>query len=125
MLEICGSAEVDAYIAQFADQRDERGRRLVVRNGYHRPRELLTPARAIEVKAPRVNDKRTDPETGERRRFSSAILPPWCRKTPMVNEVLPLLYLESGVTKAAGDAEMVLAVMAWYIVGAEIANATT
>ncbi len=125
MLEICGSAEVDAYIAQFADQRDERGRRLVVRNGYHRPRELLTPARAIEVKAPRVNDKRTDPETGERRRFSSAILPPWCRKTPMVNEVLPLLYLESGVTKAAGYAEMVLAVMAWYIVGAEIANATT
>jgi len=93
MLAEALQAEVDAYIAQFADQRDERGRRLVVRNGYHRPRELLTPAGAIEVKAPRVNDKRTDPETGERRRFSSAILPPWCRKTPKVNEVLPLLYL--------------------------------
>jgi transposase-like protein len=34
-----------------------------------------------------------DPDTGERRRFSSAILPPWCRKTPKINEVLPLLYL--------------------------------
>ena len=42
---------------------------------------------------PRVNDKRVDPETGERQRFSSAILPPWARKTPKITEVLPLLYL--------------------------------
>ena len=47
----------------------------------------------MEVTAPRVNDKRTDPVTGERKRFSSAILPPWARKTPKVTEVLPLLYL--------------------------------
>jgi hypothetical protein len=40
-----------------------------------------------------VNDRRVDPETGERARFSSAILPPWCRKTPKITEVLPLLYL--------------------------------
>ena len=40
-----------------------------------------------------VNDKRTDPDTGERMRFSSAILPPWAPKTPQVSEVLPLLYL--------------------------------
>src|SRR5204862_559559 len=40
-----------------------------------------------------VNDKRTDPAAGERMRFSSAILPPWARKTPQVSEVLPLLYL--------------------------------
>jgi Transposase, Mutator family len=69
------------------------GRRLVVRNGYHQAREVLTSAGAIEVRAPRVNDKRTDPDSGERRRFSSAILPPWARKTPKVTEVLPLLYL--------------------------------
>jgi hypothetical protein len=42
---------------------------------------------------PRVNDKRTDPVTGERKRFSSAILPAWARKTPKITEVLPLLYL--------------------------------
>jgi transposase-like protein len=86
-------AEVDAYIAAFAGERDESGRRLVVRNGYHEPREVLTAAGAVEVTAPRVNDKRTDPATGERVRFSSAILPPWCRKTPKITEVLPLLYL--------------------------------
>jgi transposase-like protein len=47
----------------------------------------------VEVTAPRVNDKRTDLATGERKRFSSAILPPWARKTPKITEVLPLLYL--------------------------------
>src|SRR5712691_8666259 len=74
-------AEVDAYIAAFSGERDEDGRRLVVRNGYHEPREVLTSAGAVEVTAPRVNDKRTDPVTGERKRFSSAILPPWARKS--------------------------------------------
>ena len=64
-----------------------------MRNGSHQPREVLTSAGAVEVIAPRVNDRRSDPETGERRRFSSAILPPWCRKTPKITEVLPLLYL--------------------------------
>jgi transposase-like protein len=91
MLAQALQAEVDAYIAAFGDQRDERGRRLVVRNGSHDPRQVLTSAGAVEVKAPRVNDKRVDPATGERQRFASAILPPWCRKTPKVTEVLPLL----------------------------------
>src|SRR5215469_10652116 len=57
------------------------------------PRTVVTSAGAVEVTAPRVNDKRTDPDTGERMRFSSAILPPWARRTPQVAEVLPLLYL--------------------------------
>src|SRR5260370_34530675 len=86
-------AEVEAYIVQRAGELDENGRRLVVRNGYHKGREVLTSAGAVEVTVPRVNDKRTDPATGERRRFSSAILPPWARKTPKITEVLPLLYL--------------------------------
>jgi transposase-like protein len=93
MLAEALQAEVDAYIAQFAGERDERGRRLVVRNGSHQPREVLTSAGAVEVTAPRVNDRRTDSATGQRCRFSSAILPPWCRKTPKITEVLPLLYL--------------------------------
>ena len=93
MLAEALAAEVDAYVARFAAERDENGRRLVVRNGYHQGREVLTSAGAVQVTAPRVNDKRTDPATGERLRFSSAILPPWARKTPKVTEVLPLLYL--------------------------------
>jgi len=86
-------AEVDAYIVRFTDVRDESGHRLVVRNGCHHPRDVLTSAGSVQVTAPRVNDKRVDAETGERQRFSSAILPPWARKTPKISEVLPLLYL--------------------------------
>ena len=93
MLAQALAAEVDAYIAQFAAERGGDGRRLVVRNGYHQGREVLTSAGAIEVIAPRVNDKRADPATGGRMRFASAILPPWARKTPKITEVLPLLYL--------------------------------
>jgi transposase-like protein len=93
MLAEALQAEVDAYVAQLAGERDENGRRLVVRNGYHQSREVLTSAGAVEVTAPRVNDKRTDADTGDRKRFVSAILPPWARKTPKVTEVLPLLYL--------------------------------
>jgi predicted amidohydrolase len=91
MLAAALQAEVAAYIEQFADLRDEEGRRLVVRNGTAEPRTVLTSAGAVEVTAPRVNDRRTGPATGERMRFSSAILPPWARKTPQVTEVLPLL----------------------------------
>jgi len=93
MLAAALQAEVAAYIAEFSGVRDENGRRLVVRNGTAEPRTVLTSAGAVQVTAPRVNDKRADPATGERMRFSSAILPPWARKTPQVTEVLPLLYL--------------------------------
>src|SRR6187455_1885224 len=93
MLAEALQAEVDAYIAAFIGERDENGRRLVVRNGSHQPREVLTSAGAVEVVAPRVNDRRIDPDTGQRARFCSAILPAWCRKTPKITEVLPLLYL--------------------------------
>ena len=93
MLAAALAAEVAAYVEQFVEQVDEHGRRLVVRNGYRPEREVLTAAGAVTVTAPRVNDKRVDPESGERCRFSSAILPAWARKSPQMTEVLPLLYL--------------------------------
>jgi transposase-like protein len=93
MLAAALQAEVAVYVESFADELDEKGRRLVVRNGHHEPREVTTAAGAIPVRAPRVDDKRIDPETGKRQRFASAILPAWARKSPRVAEVLPLLYL--------------------------------
>jgi hypothetical protein len=62
----CGDPKIQVngrwgqYADQFADQVDEHGRRLVVRNGYHQQRDVLTAAGAVAVKAPRVNDKRCD-----------------------------------------------------------------
>ena len=93
MLAVALQAEVSAYIDAHAEEVDENGHRLVVRNGHHNEREVITAAGPVPVRAPRVNDKRTDPATGERKRFASAILPAWARKSPRVAEVLPLLYL--------------------------------
>ncbi len=93
MLAAALEAEVAAYIAAHAGELDVDGRRLVVRNGHAEPRQVLTSSGAVEVVTPRVNDKRVDEQTGERVRFTSAILPPWCRKSPKITEVLPLLYL--------------------------------
>ena len=93
MLAAALQAEVAAYVEAHADRLDEHGRRLVVRNGHHAAREVTTAAGAVPVRAPRVNDKRTDEVSGERQRFASAILPAWSRKSPRVAEVLPLLYL--------------------------------
>ncbi|BBY56074.1 hypothetical protein MKOR_33250 [Mycolicibacillus koreensis] len=71
MLAAALQAEVAAYVAQFADQLDEAGHRLVVRNGYHHGREVLTAAGAVEVKAPRVNDRRVDPESNDQNLWMS------------------------------------------------------
>ena len=57
MLAAALAAEVAAYVDQFSDQVDEHGRRLVVRNGHHQQRDVLTAAGAVSVTAPRVNDK--------------------------------------------------------------------
>jgi len=93
MLAAALQAEVAAYLDAHAGEVDADGHRLVVRNGHHQPREVTTAAGAVEVHQPRVNDKRTDEATGKRRRFASAVLPAWSRKSPRVAEVLPLLYL--------------------------------
>jgi transposase-like protein len=93
MLAIALEAEVDAYVERHQDVRDDRGHALVVRNGHARGRTVVAGAGAIEVRAPRVDDRRTDPATGERLRFASSIVPPYARRSPKVAEVLPLLYL--------------------------------
>jgi transposase-like protein len=93
MLAAALEAEVDADIAALAALVDERGHRLVVRNGHAPARQLATGAGQVEVVRPRVDDRRVDPTTGERHQFHSQLLPRWARRSPKVAEVLPLLYL--------------------------------
>jgi transposase-like protein len=93
MLAAAVEAEAAAYVEALKEEVDDNGHRLVVRNGYAEPRTITTAAGPIEVEMPRVNDRRVDPGTGERCQFKSSIVPPWCRKSPKVTEVLPLLYL--------------------------------
>ena len=86
-------AEADEYLARFAEEIDEDGHRLVVGNGRARERKVTVGSGTVPIRAPRVNDKRVDEETGERQRFSSKILPAYARRSPKVTEVLPILYL--------------------------------
>jgi transposase-like protein len=92
MLAEALEAEVDAYIETARGERDENGHALVVRNGHANEREILLGAGSVAVRTPRVNDKRLE-DDGNRKKFSSVILPPYMRKSPKVTEVLPLLYL--------------------------------
>jgi len=85
--------EVGEYIERNRPQVDEQGHRLVVRNGHHPARKILSGNGPIEVRQPRVNDKRID-EEGNRLRFTSKILPPYLRKTRVMEELIPWLYLK-------------------------------
>lgn len=93
MLAAALTAEVAAYVDSHRHVVAENGHRLVIRNGFHDPREIATVAGAVPVRQPRANDKRIDEATGERKRFSSAILPAWASQSPGLAEVLPLLCL--------------------------------
>ena len=92
MLLAALEAEVAAYLEAHRDERDAEGHALVVRNGKGRTRKVMVGSGTIPVSAPRVNDQRIDRD-GERRRFTSRILPPYMRRSPKVAEVLPVLYL--------------------------------
>jgi transposase-like protein len=74
----------------------------VVRNGYLPAREILTGAGKLEVRQPRVRDNTA--VEGERVRFSSAILPPYLRRSKSVDELLPWLYLKGISTCDFSDA---------------------
>lgn len=87
MLAVALEAERRAYLDAHADVADEGGRRMVVGNGYLPTRKVTTAAGTVEVRAPRVHDPRPDHE------FSPLILPRYMRRSPKVNEVLPVWYL--------------------------------
>lgn len=84
-------AEVAAYLAARSHLLDDAGRQQVVRNGFLPQRTILTGIGAVEVKQPRVQDRRP---AQEREKFSSAILPPYLRKTRSIEELIPWLYLK-------------------------------
>lgn len=91
-------AEVENYLEAHHEARDEHGRRLVVRNGYAATRRVQTGLGHLEVRAPRVDDRR------EQERFTSRILPPYLRRTPSLENLIPILYLKGISTSAMSAA---------------------
>ena len=95
--------EVAEYLNTHLQCLDDAGHRLVVRNGHKPPRTILSGLGPIEVKQPRVDDRRVD-ENGVRFRFTSKILPPYLRKTPAIEDLIPWLYLKGISTGEMSDA---------------------
>jgi transposase-like protein len=91
MLAVAILAEAEAYVEAHRHVLDGNGRRQVVHNGYLPERAILTGLGQVEVQQPRVRDRRPP---GERETFTSAILPPYLRKTKSVEELVPWLYLK-------------------------------
>jgi putative transposase len=95
--------EVADYLNAHSQCLDDGGRRMVVRNGHKPPRTILSGLGPIEVKQPRVDDRRVD-ENGVRFRFTSKILPPYLRKTQSIEDLIPWLYLKGISTGEMSDA---------------------
>tara|TARA_Y100000310_G_scaffold289044_1_gene315160 strand:- start:119 stop:1381 length:1263 start_codon:yes stop_codon:yes gene_type:complete len=94
--------EVDEHIAKLSHLRDEKGHAMVVRNGKAQERTVSLGAGVVEIQAPRVNDRRP------KERFSSRILPPYMRRSPRLEEALPVLYLRGLSTNDFSEALPVL-----------------
>ena len=95
--------EAAAYVDAHRNAVDEQGRRLVVRNGQANERTVVSGIGTLKVRAPRVDDRRVD-EDGNKFRFTSAILPPYLRRTKSVEELIPWLYLKGISTGDFSDA---------------------
>lgn len=89
MLRMALSAELDAYLASMAEVRLSDGRPAIVKNGSHTPRSVAVGSGLIEVVVPRTRDRRA----GQNDCFKSSIIPPYMRRSPKIDEVIPLLYL--------------------------------
>lgn len=88
LLQQAIESEVSDYIEMHKGLLDENNHRLVVRNGHMPSRKLVTGVGPVEVKRPRVNDRR------DNFRFSSSILPRFMRRSPSISSLLPILYLK-------------------------------
>jgi transposase-like protein len=84
--------EVDLFLEKYQYMLDDKGNRLVIRNGYNLQRKIVTGAGQLDVSTPRIDDRILD-RYGERR-FKSSIIPPYLRRATNINELLPVLYLK-------------------------------
>ena len=85
-------AEVAAFLDGHSEARTEEGRRRLVRHGHLPEREIMTGIGPVAVRAPRVRDRTG--QGADRIRFSSALLPPYARRSKSLEVLIPVLYLK-------------------------------
>lgn len=103
LLKQAVEAELEEFLAPYAEQHDAQGQAAVVRNGYLPEREVLTGIGPVRVRVPKVRSR-----TGEPVVFRSSLVPPYVRKAKSVEAALPWLYLRGISTSAMQEALSVL-----------------
>ena len=106
MLQAAIEAEVQEYVDRHAAKVDRDGNRLVVRNGRLPSRKVMTGAGQLEIEQPRVRDN--DSDKAKRVVFSPSLIPQYMRRSPAIEELIPVLYL-LGVS--TGDYQQALAAL--------------
>jgi transposase-like protein len=101
-------AEVAEFLAKHADLKTEAGGQRVVRHGHLPEREIMTGIGPVAVRQPRVRDRGAAADAADRIRFTSALLPPYARRTKSLSVLLPILYLRGIST---GDFQEVLSAL--------------
>jgi putative transposase len=96
-------AELSALLGGHADKVTDDGRQRLVRHGHLPERDIMTGIGPVAVRCPRVRDR--GGEGCGRIRFSSAILPPYARRSKSLEVLIPILYLKGVST---GDFEEAL-----------------
>ncbi|MEO0133113.1 MAG: transposase, partial [candidate division WOR-3 bacterium] len=92
LLQLALEAEIEDFIDQYRSLRNDNGKQLVVRNGYQPERTIMTGVGSITVKRPRIDDRCL--ALLQKDRFESLVLPKFVRRTPSINNLLPMLYLQ-------------------------------
>ena len=93
LLATAVETEVEVFLAAHADLRTADGLKRLVRHGHGPERQVQTGIGAVAVRRAKVRDRGADEDSGERIRFSSAILPKWARRSASLDGLLPILYL--------------------------------
>jgi len=105
MLAKAVEAEVASFLAKHADLKTDDGRSRLVRHGHLPEREVMTGIGPVAIRQPRVRDRGADAKDAGRIRFTSAILPPYARRSRSLEVLIPILYLKGVST---GDFEEAL-----------------
>ena len=101
MLALAMENEVAEFIEKHSALTDENGNKAITRNGYMRPRQILTGMGPLEIRQPRVDDRALK---GQYERFTSNILPRYLRRIPSIDNLIPCLYLKGISTNDFGSA---------------------
>jgi len=96
-------AEIETFLSQYKDLKDDHNHQRVVRNGYLPERDIQTGIGPVSVKVPRARDRQPDQDS-KPIRFSSSLLPRYLRKTRSMEELIPWLYLKGISTNDFSEA---------------------